>query len=103
LKGARAEHSLGEGGGGRDGDDAENDLAARDRARRRAPREHCRFDGTTYVNPDADMQSVGRNVLAARGAVVLLPREPLVKGVSYAASLTADGATLAWTFTVDCP
>ncbi|TMA95394.1 MAG: CAP domain-containing protein [Deltaproteobacteria bacterium] len=65
--------------------------------------EHCRFDGTTYVNPDPAVQSIGRNVLAARGAVVLIPREPLSKGLSYAASLTADGATLSWSFTVDCP
>ena len=65
--------------------------------------EHCRFDGTTYVNPEPAVQSIGRNVLAARGAVVLIPREPLSKGLSYAASLTADGATLSWSFTVDCP
>jgi len=65
--------------------------------------EHCRFDGTTYVNPDPDVQSIGRNVLGTRGAVVLMPRDPLVKGVGYGASLTADGTTLSWSFTVDCP
>src|SRR5262245_53949361 len=65
--------------------------------------EHCRFDGTTYVNPDPDVQSIGRNVLGTRGAVVLMPRDPLMKGVSYGVSLTADGTTLTWSFTVDCP
>ncbi|HEV7731064.1 MAG TPA: CAP domain-containing protein [Candidatus Binatia bacterium] len=67
------------------------------------PVEHCVFDGTTYTNPDPAAQSSGRNVLGARDAVVIMAKEPLVKGAGYEASLVVNGQTLAWSFTVDCP
>jgi hypothetical protein len=62
--------------------------------------EHCVFDETTYVNPDAAAQSTGRAVLGARDAIVLLPRTPLEVGETYTASLTANGQTYTWSFTV---
>src|SRR5436305_14636419 len=36
----------------------------------------CVFDGATYTNPDAGDQSLGRAVLAPRGAVVMIPSRP---------------------------
>jgi uncharacterized protein YkwD len=65
--------------------------------------EHCVFDGSTYANPDPAMQSSGRNVLGSRDAVVIMAKDPLAKGGSYQASVTVNGETIAWSFTVDCP
>jgi hypothetical protein len=62
--------------------------------------EHCAFDETTYTNPDAAEQSVGRNVLDIRDAVVLIPRAPLDQWTEYSVSVTADGQTYRWSFTV---
>ncbi len=66
------------------------------------PVEHCVFDGATYANAEAAHQSLGRAVLASRNAVVLIPREPLRKGSTYDASVTAGAETIAWRFTLDC-
>jgi hypothetical protein len=63
--------------------------------------EHCIFDSTTYVNPDPAMQSLGRQVLAARSAIFLIPRETLTPG-TYDVSITTGGSPIAWSFTVDC-
>lgn len=67
------------------------------------PVEHCVFDGGTYTNPDAGLQSTGRSGLAGRDAVVILPKAPLARGATYQAALTVNGETIAWSFTVDCP
>jgi hypothetical protein len=64
------------------------------------PLEHCVFDETSYTNPDSGTQSLGRSVLNARDAVVLIPRNPLVAGKRYSASITSDGTTYSWTFRV---
>ena len=65
------------------------------------PLEHCVFDETSYTHPsDGTQQSVGRRVLDSRDAVVLLPRHPLVEGHTYTASITANGNTYRWHFTV---
>jgi hypothetical protein len=63
--------------------------------------EHCLFDGTTYANPDASMQALGRNVLGSRDAIVMIARQPLQPG-TYAASITTGGQTIAWSFVVNC-
>ena len=62
--------------------------------------EHCVFDETNYTNPDGSTQSTGRNVLNARDAIVLIPRNPLTPGLTYNMSITANGQTYAWSFTV---
>jgi len=62
--------------------------------------EHCVFDETTYTNPDAVQQSLGRSVLDNHDAVVLIPRAPLVPGSSYVVSITVNGETHTWTFAV---
>ncbi|HSJ56018.1 MAG TPA: CAP domain-containing protein [Anaerolineae bacterium] len=64
------------------------------------PLEHCVFDETTYENPDATLQALGRAVLAARDAIVLIPRLPLSVGTTYTASITVDGVAYTWSFSV---
>jgi hypothetical protein len=66
--------------------------------------EHCVFDETTYTNPNGAEQNLGRAVLDARDAIVLLPRAPLDRQTNYSVSITADNQTYRWTFTVgDAP
>ncbi|MEW6283663.1 MAG: CAP domain-containing protein [Candidatus Eremiobacterota bacterium] len=59
------------------------------------------IDGTNYTNPDGVAQTLARTILTNRGAVVLLPQSPLTAGRSYQCSLTNNGVTTNWTFTVD--
>ena len=62
----------------------------------------CVFDAGTYANPDASGQSLGRAVLAQRGAVVMIPSRPLhLLGTHYTASLTVNGATTTWSFVAE--
>jgi hypothetical protein len=67
------------------------------------PLPHCVFDETSYVNSVAALQALGRAQLAARDAIVLIPRDPLTPGQSYTASITVNGQTVTWTFTVAPP
>ena len=62
--------------------------------------EHCVFTENTYTNPDSDMQARGRALLAARDAIVIIPRYPLVAGASYWVSVTVNRQTIRWTFSV---
>ena len=62
--------------------------------------EACVFTETTYTNPDPDQQSTGRNILDQRDVVVLIPRQPLAFGQSYSVSISVDGQTYSWAFTV---
>lgn len=62
--------------------------------------EHCVFDETTYRNPDRTQQNLGRSILKARNAIVLVPRVPLSAGATYWASVTVNGQTHAWSFNV---
>ncbi len=64
------------------------------------PLDHCVFDETSYVHPNPSEQNTGRVILDSRDAVVLLPRQPLSPGLAYTVSLTVDGQTYTWTFTV---
>ena len=65
-----------------------------------APLEHCVFDQTSYVNPNQAFQNLARAVLAARSAVVLIPRAPLQAGVTYTVAVAVSGQTYTWSFTV---
>ena len=60
--------------------------------------EACGFDSTSYSNPDAYSQDLGRNVLKSYGTVVVIPRGPLDKGAKYAVSMNANGKQYDWTF-----
>jgi uncharacterized protein YkwD len=62
--------------------------------------EFCIFDETNYVNGNSDYQNLGRAVLGGRDAVVILPRYPLTVGETYTASITVNGATYTWSFSV---
>jgi hypothetical protein len=60
----------------------------------------CTISATTYRNPkDGVAQQLGRDVLQANGAVVLLPRQPLQFGQSYDVRVkTTDGEAITWSF-----
>ncbi len=61
----------------------------------------CEFDGSNYVNLfDPALQALGRQILAAHDAVVLVPQQPLVSGQDTTVSVTANGQTTRWTFHV---
>jgi uncharacterized protein YkwD len=62
--------------------------------------EHCAFDAATYTNSDAATEDQGRSVLKTYGAVILIPREPLIPGERYTVSITAQGKPYTWSFTV---
>ena len=62
--------------------------------------EHCLFDETSYTNPSGSTQTTGRNILNGRDAIVLIPKQPLTPGATYTVSITANGQTHAWSFTV---
>lgn len=64
------------------------------------PVAHAVFDETTYSNPDAETQALGRNVLDSRDMVVIVPQAPLVRGQTYAVSLSVSGQTIQWSFSV---
>ena len=60
----------------------------------------CVFSETDYSNPIIEHQTLGRLILGGRDAIILIPRDPLILGNQYTASITANGDTHTWTFTV---
>jgi hypothetical protein len=66
-------------------------------------REHCSFDETDYTNSNGSYQSLGRNILNMRDAIVIMPRAPLVPGAQYTVSITVNGSTYTWAFTAMQP
>lgn len=64
------------------------------------PVEHCLFDETSYTNPDGGSQSLARSILGSRDAIVIMPRSPLTVGATYTVSVTSNGQTHTWDFTV---
>lgn len=63
----------------------------------------CMFDETTYTNSDAFAQDIGRKILDPRDAVVIIPRNPLVVGSTYAVTITVDGTPYTTQFTAVAP
>ncbi len=62
---------------------------------------HCTFTSSTYTNSlDPGLQTLGRQILAASDAIVLIPQQPLVHGLSYTVSVVVNDQTLVWTFQV---
>ncbi len=59
---------------------------------------HCVFDETSYTHPDDATQELGRNILGARDAIVVMPRQPLLAGETYSVSVTVNEETHAWAF-----
>jgi hypothetical protein len=66
-------------------------------------RQHCVFDENTYLNSNPAEQESGRAILAARDAIVLIPRQPLDYGHTYTVSIRAYGQINAWSFRVVPP
>jgi uncharacterized protein YkwD len=64
------------------------------------PLEVGEIDETNYVNPNGQVQNLGRAILNARDAVILIPKSPLVGGKTYNCSLTVNGVNLIWSFSV---
>jgi cysteine-rich secretory family protein len=62
--------------------------------------EHCLFHEGTYRNGDASEQALGRSILAARDAIVLVPRRPLRAGASYRATIETGTQVIEWRFSV---
>jgi uncharacterized protein YkwD len=62
------------------------------------PLDACGFDSTSYSNPDAYTQHLGRDVLRNYATAVVVPRNPLAKDAKYAVSMTANGKRYDWTF-----
>ena len=62
--------------------------------------ESCSFDATSYTNPDGYQQHLGRELLRAHGAVVLVPRKPLKPGHTYTVSITTAAGSNSWSFSV---
>jgi uncharacterized protein YkwD len=61
---------------------------------------HCVFDESTYRNRNSAQERLGRSILAARDAIVLIPREPLTFGSRYRVQVEVDGQQINWTFEV---
>lgn len=62
--------------------------------------ELCAFDEGTYKNRDAAQQQLGRSILAAHDAIVLIPRRPLRQGIRYRAVVDVNGRRIEWTFKI---
>jgi len=62
--------------------------------------EHCIFDETSYRNPNASEQQLGRSILAARDAIVIVPKYPLKSGATYRVDLESTGQSITWQFRV---
>ena len=65
--------------------------------------QHCVFDESSYRNGNKTQQRLGRSILAARDAIVLIPRKPLKPGFQYRTILDVGGQHIDWTFTVTSP
>lgn len=64
------------------------------------PVEFCGYDGHNYTNPDSSAQALGRQVLSARGAIVIIPRQPLTPGATYTVSVSTVGGIVTWSFAI---
>ena len=62
---------------------------------------HCVFDENTYRNGNDAEQRLGRGVLDAHDAVVLVPRDPLQSGHTYRVVIDTNGQRIDWTFRVN--
>lgn len=61
----------------------------------------CAFDASTYSDADPAQARRGRDLLAAYGAIVLIPRRPLRAGDHYRVAINAYQGDFAWSFGVN--
>lgn len=64
------------------------------------PVKACAFDASSYRTSDKVAQRRAQKELAHFGAIVMVPREPLVRGATYTVSIKASGRTYSWWFAV---
>ncbi|MGH7947837.1 MAG: CAP domain-containing protein, partial [Candidatus Binataceae bacterium] len=69
----------------------------------KGPLDHCVFDAANFKTLDQFHQDSGRRGLARLGAVVMIPRAPLIAGERYDVAITADHQPYAWSFTAGEP
>src|SRR5205807_1862390 len=62
--------------------------------------ETCAFDASSYKNPDAVGLKRVHDQLTHFGAIVIVPRSPLVRGVTYIVNATVSGRDYSWWFAV---
>jgi hypothetical protein len=62
--------------------------------------DHCVFDESSYRNGNEREQALGRSILGARDAIVLIPRTPLRIGQTYRVVVEANRRRIDWTFRV---
>ena len=60
----------------------------------------CLFTEASYSNANSYEQSLGRSILSARDAIVIMPKTKLIRGATYTVSVTVNGATHEWSFKV---
>ncbi len=65
-----------------------------------SPVAHCSFNETNYMSSDPPEQTVGRFILQSVHMVAVMPRDPLVPGKSYTATVVNGSQTTTWTFWV---
>jgi hypothetical protein len=69
--------------------------------------ESCAYDETSYTNPDANEETLGRTALASRHQVVVIPRLPLVQGSTYEVTISVifpgdtDPTVTTWDFVAE--
>ncbi len=63
---------------------------------------YVEIDEFNYANSTLDSTTLtnSQKTLGMRGAVALLPKQPLVPGSTYTASITVNGTLYLWSFTV---
>jgi hypothetical protein len=68
-----------------------------------APVEACAFDEASYRNSDRVQERRGRELLAAYGAIIVIPRRPLDAAHHYRVHLATSAGDLEWTFAIAKP
>ncbi len=59
---------------------------------------HCVLTENTYYNENSYRQLAGRTILAQQNGIILIPRQPLEAGRTYAVNLVVNGIEIAWQF-----
>jgi len=63
--------------------------------------ESCAFDASSYKSADQVAYQRVTKQLAHFAAIVMVPKEPLVPGATYAVKIVASGQTYSWWFAVE--
>jgi hypothetical protein len=61
----------------------------------------CAFDASSYKSADAGAAAIVKKQLAQFGAIVMVPKAPLVPGATYSVKLQASGQSFSWWFAVE--